>query len=101
MGRFGRSRELVKLCWGVLAIGAVGIFLGVVVIDAGVTWAGAVIIVVTVLAIIVVAMLSATLRGIYSAALYQYAVSGDPGAFGEEVLAGAFGPKTLRAPFGG
>ncbi len=70
-------------------------------INAGVTWAGAAIIVVTVLALAVLAMLGATLRGIYSAALYQYAVGGDTGVFSEETLAGAFRAKTLRAPFGG
>ena len=40
-------------------------------------------------------MLSATLRGIYSAALYQYAVGGDTGEFSGEVLAGAFRPKSV------
>ena len=112
-----RSASLLKKTWGEqvigsagiglifgligVAIAAVGIALGVVVINAGVTSAGVAIIVVTVLAIVVVAMLSATLKGIYSAALYQYAVGGDTGVFGEESLAGAFRAKTRRAPFGG
>ena len=111
-----RSASLLKKTWGeqiignagiglifgliCLAIGVVGVFLGVVVINAGVTAAGVAIIVATVLAIVIVAMLSATLRGIYSAALYQYAVGGDTGVFSEETLAGAFRAKTLRAPFG-
>jgi hypothetical protein len=112
-----RSASLLKKTWGeqiignagiglvfglmCLAIAAVGIFLGAVVINAGVPAVGVAIIVVTVLAIVVVAMLSATLRGIYSAALYQYAVGGDTGAFSEDVLAGAFRAKAMRAPFGG
>ena len=111
-----RSASLLKKTWGeqiignagiglifgliCVAIGAVGIALGVVVINAGVTSAGVAIIVVTVLANVVVAMLSATLRGIYSAALYQYAVGGDSGAIGQDALACAFQPKSTRSPFG-
>ncbi len=111
-----RSASLLKKTWGEqiigsagiglifgligLAIAAVGIFLGVVVINAGVTPAGVAIIVVTVLAVIVVAMLSSTLHGIYSAVLYQYAVGGDTSVFGEDVLAGAFRAKSMRVPFG-
>jgi hypothetical protein len=111
-----RSASLLKGTWGeqiignagigllfgliCVAIAVVGIGLGVVVINAGVTSAGVAIIVVTVLAVVVVAMLSATLRGIYSAALYQYAVGGDTGVFTQDALAGAFRPKATRSPFG-
>ncbi len=111
-----RSASLLKKTWGEqvigsagiglifglisVAIAAVGIFLGVVVIGAGVTWAGVTIIVIAVLAVVIVAMLSTTLRGIYSAALYRYAVGGDTGVFSAEVLSGAFRPKSARSPFG-
>ena len=111
-----RSASLLKKTWGeqiignagiglifgliCVAIGVVGIALGVVVINAGVQSAGVAIIVVTVLAIVVVAMLSATLRGIYSAALYQYAVGGETGVFSQDALAGAFRPKSTHSPFG-
>jgi len=111
-----RSASLLKKTWGEqiignagiglifgligVAIAVVGITLGVLVIGAGVTWAGVAIIVVAVLAVVIVAMLSATLRGIYSAALYQYAVGGDTGVFSQDVLAGAFRPKSTRSPFG-
>jgi hypothetical protein len=116
IGAIKRSASLLKKTWGEqiignagiglifgligLAVAAVGIALGVVVINAGATAAGVVLIVLTILAVVVVAMLSATLRGIYSAALYQYAVDGDTGVFTEEVLAGAFRSKSLGAPFG-
>jgi hypothetical protein len=111
-----RSASLLKKTWGEqvigtagiglifgligLAIAVVGVALGVVIINAGLTSAGVAVIVVTILAVVVVAMLSATLRGIYSAALYQYAVGGETGEFSGEVLAGAFRPKSARAPFG-
>ena len=111
-----RSASLLKKTWGEqiigtagiglifgligLAIAAVGIALGVLVINAGVTAAGVAIIAVAILAVVVVGMLSATLRGIYSAALYQYAVGGETGVFSEEALAGAFRAKGQRAPFG-
>jgi Flp pilus assembly pilin Flp len=116
IGAIKRSASLLKKTWGEqiignagiglifgligLAVAAVGIALGVVVVNAGATAAGVVLIVLTILAVVVVAMLSATLRGIYSAALYQYAVDGDTGVFTEEVLAGAFRSKSLGAPFG-
>jgi hypothetical protein len=45
---------------------------------------------------VVIALLGATLRGIYSAALYEYAVDGETGAFDRETLAGAFQPKRSR-----
>ena len=107
-----RSTSLLKKTWGEqiigsagiglvfgligLAVAVVGIGLGVLIIGAGATWAGVAVIVVAVLAVLVVAMLSATLHGIYSAALYQYAVGGDTGVFGRDVLAGAFRPKGAR-----
>jgi hypothetical protein len=110
-----RSASLLKKTWGEqiigsagiglvfgligLAVAVVGIGLGVFVIGAGATWAGVAVIVVAVLAVVVVAMLSATLHGIYSAALYQYAVGGDTGVFGQDVLAGAFKPRGARGPF--
>jgi hypothetical protein len=107
-----RSASLLKKTWGEQIIGSAGIGLvfgliglaivvvgagaGALVIGAGATWLGVAVIVITVLGVVVVAMLSATLHGIYSAALYQYAVGGDTGVFGEDVLAGAFRPKGAR-----
>ena len=110
-----RSASLLKGTWGEQIIGnagfglifgligaaisVVGVALGELVINSGATSAGVAIIVVTVLAILVVSMISATLRGIYSAALYQYAVGGDSGVIGQDALAGAFRPKSTRSPF--
>jgi hypothetical protein len=111
-----RSASLLKKTWGEQIIGnagiglvfgliglavlVVGIALGVLIISAGVTAAGVAVLVVTVLVFLVVLMLSATLRGIYSAALYQYAVGGDTGVFDQDVLAGAFRAKTPRGGLG-
>jgi hypothetical protein len=43
--------------------------------------------------VVILTMLGSTLHGIYSAALYQYAVGGDTGVFTAEVMEGAFRPK--------
>jgi hypothetical protein len=102
------SGSLLKKTWGEQIIGSAGIglvfglagigialvggVLGVFALSAS-TWVGIAIIVVTVAAVLVVALLSATLHGIYSAALYAYAVGGETGGFDREVLAGAFRPR--------
>jgi hypothetical protein len=39
------------------------------------------------------ALLSSALRGIYTAALYRYASSGDAGSFDPRIVGGAFRPK--------
>ncbi len=104
-----RSGGLLKKTWGEQIIGSSGIGLvfgllgvaialvggaaGAVIIGAGAAWPGIAILAVTVLAVLAVALLSATLHGIYSAALYSYAVGDDTGAFDREILAGAFRPK--------
>ena len=107
-----RSAGLLKKTWGEqiigsagiglvfgllgLAVGVVGIGLGVLVMSAGIVALGLAVIAVAVIAIVVIALLGATLRGIYSAALYEYAVGGETGAFDRETLAGAFQPKRSR-----
>ena len=105
MGRFARSWELVKLCWQVLqqdkelivfAVAVVGIGLGVLIMSAGVVVLGIAVIAVAVIVIMVISLLGATLRGIYAAALYEYAVGGATGAIDQEMLAGAFQPKRSR-----
>jgi hypothetical protein len=107
-----RSAGLLKKTWGEqiigsagiglvfgllgLAVGVVGVALGVLVMSAGVVALGIAVFAVTVIAIMVVSLLGATLHGIYSAAVYEYAVGGDTGMFAGETLAGAFRPKTSR-----
>ena len=107
-----RSAGLLKKTWGEqvigsagiglvfgllgLAVGVVGIGLGVLVMSAGIVALGLAVIAVAVIVIVVIALLGATLRGIYSAALYEYAVGGETGAFDRETLAGAFQPKRSR-----
>jgi hypothetical protein len=104
-----RSASLLKRTWGEqiigsagiglvfgligLAVAVVGIGLGVLAISAGVVPLGIAVIVVAVVAIMLVGLLGATLHGIYSAAVYEYAVGGETGAFDRETLAGAFRPK--------
>jgi Flp pilus assembly pilin Flp len=104
-----RSGSLLKKTWGeqvignagiglifglgAFLVGVVGVALGMVIIGAGATWAGVAVIVVAILAVVILTMLGSTLHGIYSAALYQYAVGGDTGVFTAEVMEGAFRPK--------
>jgi hypothetical protein len=54
------------------------------------------VIAVAVIAIMMIGLLGATLHGIYSAAVYEYAVGGETGAFDRETLATAFQPKPSR-----
>jgi Flp pilus assembly pilin Flp len=107
-----RSAALLKKTWGEqiigsagiglvfgllgLAVGVVGVVLGVLIMSAGIVALGIAVIVVAVVAIMVVSLLGATLHGIYSAAVYEYAVGGATAAFDRETLAGAFRPKTSR-----
>jgi hypothetical protein len=104
-----RSGSLLKKTWGeqiignagiglIFGVGAVlvavaGVVLGALIVGAGATYAGAAVWVVTVAVVVVLAVLGATLRGIYSAALYQYAAGGDTGVFSSEVLEAAFRPR--------
>jgi hypothetical protein len=108
-----RSGSLLKKTWGeqvignagiglifglgAFLVGVVGVALGVFIISAGATWAGVAVLVVTIVAVAILVMLGSTLHGIYSAALYQYAVDGDTGVFTAEVMEGAFRPKKGRA----
>jgi hypothetical protein len=49
---------------------------------------------VTILAVLALALLSSTLGGIYQAALYRYAAGGDTGGyFSEDLIRGAFRSK--------
>jgi hypothetical protein len=88
----------IGLVFGLLgfAVAVVGIGLGVLVMSAGVVILGIAVIAVAVIAIMVISLLGATLRGIYSATLYEYAVGGATGAFDKEMLAGAFQAKRSR-----
>jgi Flp pilus assembly pilin Flp len=107
-----RSAGLLKKTWGEqiigsagiglvfgllgLAVGVVGIGLGVLVMSAGIVALGIAVIAVAIVAIMVISLLGATLHGIYSAAVYEYAVGGKTGTFDRETLAGAFQPKRSR-----
>ena len=88
----------IGLVFGLLAmaVGVVGALLGAVIIGAGAVWAGVAVIVIAVIAVLGISMLGATLHGIYAAALYGYAVGGDSGVFGADVLGAAFAPKRAR-----
>jgi hypothetical protein len=115
MGRFARSWALVRLCWQVLrqdkelTVFPLVSTIAVLVVTASFVipgfftgfWqsvvengAGVGLYVLIVLSYL--SLLGATLRGIYSAALYEYAVGGATGAFDHETLAGAFRPKRSR-----
>ncbi len=107
----GRSTELIKRSWGENIIGNVGIGMvfGAIVFLVAITggvlvfaafgsrqWAlGIVLAVVVVLAVSLVALAQATLQGIYSAALYRFAI-GDPasGGIDRNLLENAFRTKS-------
>jgi hypothetical protein len=107
-----RSAGMLKKTWGEqiigsagiglvfgllgLAVGVVGVALGVLAIGAGIVALGIAVFAVAVIAILVISLLGATLHGIYSAAVYEYAVGGETGAFDRETLAAAFQPKRSR-----
>ncbi len=103
------SARVLKKTWGEQVAGAVGLgaafvlaylALGLLAIPAIIlafsTGQGAVIaavIVCAVLAFMLLALVNATLSGIYSAALYRFATTGEAGAFDGQVLREAFVPK--------
>jgi hypothetical protein len=104
-----RSGALLKKTWGENIIGTFGISVifgipimlvailgiggGIVLLAIHQTVLGISVIFIAIVVIALLAVLSSTLRGIYSAALYEYAVGGDSGVFDRELLAGAFGPR--------
>jgi Family of unknown function (DUF6159) len=99
-----QSVALLKGTWGENAIGTVGIgaafgllTFGVVVIGAGLAFAAAQVSFALAIAVVVVLLLGvyqAALSGIYSAALYRYAMSHEtPAAFQGVALEQAFAPK--------
>jgi len=107
----GRSVELIKKAWGEDIIGStgIGVVFGLVmfalcIVGGFLVFAafashnvalGIVLLVVLVLTVLLLALVQATLQGIYSAALYRYA-NGDPasGGIDKTLLAGAFQIKT-------
>lgn len=105
-----RSASLLKKTWGENLIGNAGISLALAVVNViialigfgggarlyaeGSHTAAIWLFAVTGLLIIAVALISATLTGIYSAAVYYYAVNGRPPAgFGDGLIEGSFGRK--------
>ncbi len=106
----GRSAELVKKSWGENIIGntGIGMVFGAIIFLVGITggvlvfaafgnreWAlGIMLAVLLVLAVSLIALAQATLQGIYSAALYRFAI-GDPasGGIDRNLLENAFRPK--------
>jgi hypothetical protein len=105
------SVALLKRTWGENLIGQGGlglaftlIFLAVLFVGMGLTavlfaakvpWLGAGMIGMTVLALLALALVQSALSGIYSAALYRYAVAGDsPQGFDAGTLQSAFQPKS-------
>jgi hypothetical protein len=105
-----RSATLLKKTWGEQIVGnlsiglvfglagllmfLVGIPLVMVAVGTGSAALTVLVILLFVLALVTLGMLSATLSGIYAAAVYRYAVDGDTGGyFGEELVQDAFRRK--------
>lgn len=105
-----RSAQLLKKTWGEQLVGEFSIglvffliglgtfLLGVPIIIVAITAGSAILIGLVVMLLVLVwvalGVLSATLSGIYSAAVYRYAVRGETGAyFGEDLVQSTFRPK--------
>ena len=104
-----RSGALLRKTWGEQIIGTFGIGMvfgipmllvaligiggGIALIAVHQTVLGITMIFIAVLLMAILGVLSSTLKGIYSAALYEYAVGGDTGVFDQELLANAFRPR--------
>lgn len=90
VGNFGMGWAifLIGLAWSVISV-------GMIVATASVLPGGAVLAVVgiAVLGYVFLALLSSALKGVYTAALYRYAITGEAGYFDESVLGNAFRPK--------
>jgi hypothetical protein len=101
-----RSTALLKKTWGeqIIANFGVGAIFGLIVfglilislpvfyllITAEIIWGVIVLAVGLVLAFILMGLIQSTLNGIYSAAIYQYAIEERTGFFDEEMIRGAF-----------
>jgi hypothetical protein len=108
-----RSSRLLKRTWGEQLIGSGGIGLisgliimfiillavafGVVVAESGSPAGVAAVVGIAILAVAIVGLISASLTGIYRAALYSYATTGSAGAmFPEDLIKDAFSNKPGR-----
>ncbi len=102
-----RSGELLKKTWGqnLIGTGGIGLVFGLIMVAlmvlggglvmAAVSSGSGVVMVTTVglvgLALLLTVLIQAALQGVYAAALYRFATSGEAGgAFGTELLEGAF-----------
>jgi uncharacterized membrane protein YeaQ/YmgE (transglycosylase-associated protein family) len=110
-----RSTRLIRDFWGesaildvglglvfflvYLVLGVVGVGLAIAAFSAKLAAIGIVLVVVTVVAICLAALVQSALRGVFVAALYRYAVEGEtsPAYFEEAVLRRAFVPRMAAA----
>jgi len=90
VGNFGMGWAifLIGFVWSVVSV-------GMIVATASFLPGAAVLAVVgiTVLGYVLLALLASALKGVYTAALYRYAITGEAGLFDESVLGNAFRPK--------
>ncbi len=104
-----RSAELLKKTWGEQIVGnfsiglifgllifgviLVGIALTVALLVAGLTWIAIAIALLMVLALIVLGLISSSLNGIFTAAVYQYATTGESKYFDPDIVKNTFKQK--------
>jgi hypothetical protein len=90
IGNFGLSWAvvLIGVAWTILCVAAI---MGMASLGMGVAILGAV--GVTVLGYIMLALFTSALNGIYTAALYRYAMTGETGLFDAHIIGNAFRPK--------
>ncbi|HEY7833679.1 MAG TPA: DUF6159 family protein [Ktedonobacterales bacterium] len=111
-----RSTSLLKRTWGEQIIGnlgmgavfglvsfgvvIVGVVLGVLAVMSGAIALLVAVIVVGVLALMALGIVSSALSGIYRAAVYRFAATGEVGGgFDADLVRGAFRPRKSRVPF--
>jgi hypothetical protein len=89
VGGFGIGLVFGLIMFGVVVLGAT-LIIGLASVSSALMLVG---IVALVLAVGAIALVSSALSGIYTAAVYRYATTGEAGDFGTEALAGAFRQK--------
>lgn len=84
----------------ILMIVAVGLIVALLVYSSAQPWTYVAVFAVAVIFTLGISLINSTLNGIYTAAVYQYASSGNPGTFFDpETVQNAFQPSRIKKPF--
>lgn len=104
-----RSAELLKKTWGEQIVGnfSIGLIFGLLIFGvifvggglvvatavAGLTWLAVALVIMIILALIALGLISSSLNGIFTAAVYQYATTGESKYFDPEMVKNTFKQK--------